>query len=95
MTIFQEDGFGEEVQFLSHPDHNAARFFIRGFEKDNVYWKRVSNIDDQKARIATAIASVNADMLAASWSEIDYRLDILRAAKGETWKFIDRGHESF
>ena len=41
------------------------------------------NIDDLKARITTVIASVDADMLAASWSEIDYRLDILRATKGE------------
>ena len=39
------------------------------------------NIDDLKARITSAIAFVDADMLAASWREIDDRLDILRATK--------------
>ena len=39
-------------------------------------------MDDLKARITTAIASVDADMLATSWCEIDYRLDILHAMKG-------------
>ena len=42
----------------------------------------MSNIDDLKASIKTAIASVDADILAASWHEIDYRLDILSATKG-------------
>ena len=41
----------------------------------------MSNIDDLKARITTAVVSVVADMLAASWHDIDYRLDILRATK--------------
>ena len=39
--------------------------FLWGFVKDNVYRRRVSNIDDLKARITTAIVSVDADMLAA------------------------------
>ncbi|KAF8773520.1 hypothetical protein HNY73_016176 [Argiope bruennichi] len=47
----------------------------------NVFRRRVSNIDDLKARITTAIGSVDADMLAATWREIDNRLDILRATK--------------
>ena len=57
-------------------------FLLWGFVKDNVYRRRVSNIDDLKARIKTTIASVDADMLATFWREIDYRLDILRATKG-------------
>ena len=64
------------------PDITPLDFFLWGFVKDNVYMRRVSNIDDLKARITTAIASVDADMLAATWREIDYRLDILRATKG-------------
>ena len=57
----------------------------------------MANIDNLKARITTTIDSVDAGMLAASWREIDYRLDIFRATKGEghTWKFIDKGHETF
>ena len=42
----------------------------------------MSNIDDLKSRITTAIASVDANVLAASWREIDHRLDILSATKG-------------
>ncbi|KFM76632.1 hypothetical protein X975_21839, partial [Stegodyphus mimosarum] len=57
-------------------------FFLWGFVKDNVYRRRVSNMDDLKARITTAIASVDADMLAGTWGEIEYRLDFLRATKG-------------
>ena len=67
---------------LRPSDTTPLDFFLWGFVKDNVYRRRVSNIDDLKARITTAIASVDADMLAASWHEIDYRLDILRAMKG-------------
>ena len=50
--------------------------------KDNIYRRRVLNIDDVIARITTAVASLDADMLATSWHEIDYRLDILRVTKG-------------
>ncbi|KFM58912.1 Transposable element Tcb1 transposase, partial [Stegodyphus mimosarum] len=64
------------------PDITPLSFFHWGFVKDNVYRRRVSNIDDLKARITTAIASVVADMLAGTWCEIEYRLDILRAMKG-------------
>ena len=42
----------------------------------------MSNTDELKVRITTAIASVDADMLVASWREIDYRPDTLRATKG-------------
>ena len=41
-------------------------FFFWGFVKDNIYRRIVSNIDDLIARITTAIASVAADLLAAS-----------------------------
>ncbi|KFM77029.1 Transposable element Tc1 transposase, partial [Stegodyphus mimosarum] len=60
------------------PDISPLDFLFWGFVKDNVYRRRVSNIDDLKARITTAIASVDADMLSGTWREID----ILRATKG-------------
>ena len=44
-------------------------FLLWGFVKDNVYRRRVSNIDDLKARITTPIASVEVDMLVSSWRE--------------------------
>ncbi|KFM71471.1 hypothetical protein X975_17910, partial [Stegodyphus mimosarum] len=76
------------------PDITPLDFFLWGFVKDNVYRRRVSNMDDLKARMTTEIASVDADMLAGTWREIEYRLNILRATKGHTWKFIDKGHET-
>ncbi|KFM67202.1 hypothetical protein X975_24764, partial [Stegodyphus mimosarum] len=46
------------------PDITPLDFFLRGFVEDNVYRRRVSNMDDLKARMRTAIASVDADLLA-------------------------------
>ncbi|KFM56612.1 hypothetical protein X975_18900, partial [Stegodyphus mimosarum] len=66
------------------PDITPLDFFLWGFVKDNVHRRRVSNMDDLKGRITTAVASVDADMLAGTWREIEYRLDILRATKGGT-----------
>ncbi|KFM65698.1 Transposable element Tcb2 transposase, partial [Stegodyphus mimosarum] len=53
-------------------DVTPLDFFLWGFVKDNVYRRRVSNIDDLKARITAAITSVDADMLAGTWREIEY-----------------------
>ena len=64
------------------PDIKLLDFFLWGFVKDNIYRRSVSNIDDLKARITTATASVDADMLSTSWHEIDGRLDILCVMKG-------------
>ena len=64
------------------PDIMLLDFFLWGFVKDNIYRKRLSNIDALKARITTATASVDANMLAASWHEIEYRLHIPRATMG-------------
>ena len=47
-------------------------FFLWGFVKNNVYRRGVLNIDGLIARITTAIASVDAGLLAASWHELDY-----------------------
>ena len=63
------------------PDGMLLDFFLWGFVKDNLHRRRVSNTYDLKARITTTIASVDADMLANSWHEIDYRLDIIHATK--------------
>ncbi|KFM73977.1 hypothetical protein X975_13500, partial [Stegodyphus mimosarum] len=64
------------------PDITPLDFFVWGFVKANVYRRRVSNIDDLKARITTVITSVDANVLAGTWRENEYRLDILRAKKG-------------
>lgn len=50
--------------------------------KDFVYQTKVADIDELKARIRNAVATVDIGMLARTWQEIEYRLDILHATKG-------------
>ncbi|GBM89282.1 hypothetical protein AVEN_88451-1 [Araneus ventricosus] len=52
------------------PDITELNIFLWGFVKDIVYRRKVSNINDLKARITTRIAAVDADMLARTWHEI-------------------------
>ena len=42
----------------------------------------VPDITNLKARITGAFATITEDMLENTWTEIDYRLDVLRATKG-------------
>ncbi|KFM67160.1 hypothetical protein X975_05885, partial [Stegodyphus mimosarum] len=57
------------------PDITPLDFFLWGFVKDNVYGRRVSNMDDLKARITTAIVAVDADMLAVGTTEKKFKVD--------------------
>ena len=65
------------------PDITPLDFFLWGYVKDKVYSTPVADITNLKARITDAFATVTEDMLENTWREIDYRLDVLRAAKGE------------
>jgi len=47
-----------------------------------VFSTPVPDITDLKARITDDFATITEDMLENKWREIDYRLHILRAAKG-------------
>ena len=40
------------------------------------------SLSELKQRIATAVASVDKDMLRSVWTELDYRIDICRVTKG-------------
>jgi len=53
-----------------------------GYVKDKVFSTPVPDITNLKARIADAFATITEDVLENTWTEIDYRLDVLRAAKG-------------
>lgn len=64
------------------PDITPLDFFLWGYVKDIVYQTKVADIDELKARIRNAVATVDIDMLARTWQEIEHRLDILRATKG-------------
>jgi hypothetical protein len=56
--------------------------FLWGFVKDKVYSTPVPDTGILKARIRDALAAVTEEMLEKSWREIEYRLDVLRAANG-------------
>jgi len=85
MQHFQTGGLGEMVR---HPDHHDRRisppldFFLWEYVKDKVFSIPVPDIKNLKARITDAFATITEDTLANTWTEIGYRLDVLRATKG-------------
>ncbi|KAJ4433709.1 hypothetical protein ANN_16020 [Periplaneta americana] len=67
------------------PDLTPLYFFLWGFVKDKVYRTRMIDLDDLKARIRAAIASVDIDMLRRVWTELEFRLDVVRATRGHAF----------
>jgi len=65
------------------PDIIHLDFFLGGYVKDKVFSTPFPDIINLKARITDAFATITEDMLENTWREIDYRLDVLRATKGE------------
>jgi len=53
-----------------------------GYVKDVVYRTKVKDISDLKERITAAVEAIDEEMLKRTWTEIEYRLDILRATNG-------------
>ncbi|GBN77274.1 hypothetical protein AVEN_90900-1 [Araneus ventricosus] len=64
------------------PDPLHWIFFFCGYIKNKVYAREISNIEDVRASITAAIATVTTERLQRTWVELDYRLDILRTIKG-------------
>ena len=64
------------------PDITPLDFFLWGYVKDIVYRTKVRDISDLQQRIIEAHDAVTVDMLARTWLEIEYRLDIPRATDG-------------
>lgn len=64
------------------PDITPLDFFLWGYVKDKVYATAVRDLRDLRARIVESIAAITPDMLARTWTELDYRLNILRVTKG-------------
>ena len=50
--------------------------------KDVEYRIKVKDISDLKERITAAVEAIDEEMLKRMWTEIEYRLDILRATNG-------------
>jgi len=64
------------------PDITPLDFFLWGYVKDKVFSTPVPDITNLKARITDSFATIIEDILENTWTEIDYRLDVLRATKG-------------
>ena len=64
------------------PDITPLDFFLWGYVKDVVYRTKVKDISDLKERITAAVEAIDEEMLKRTWTEIEYRLDILRATNG-------------
>ena len=57
-------------------------FSLWGYVKDIVYRTKFRDVSDLQQQIIEALDTVTVDMLARTWLEIKYRLDILRAIDG-------------
>jgi hypothetical protein len=64
------------------PDIAPLYFFLWGYVKNIVYATKVTSVEQHCERIRGAIETVTPQMLQATWQEIEYRLDILRATRG-------------
>ena len=64
------------------PDITSLDFFLRRYVKDIFYRTKLRDASDLQQRIIEALDTVTADMLARTWLETEYRLDILRATDG-------------
>lgn len=65
------------------PDITPCDFFVWGFVKDQVYNLPISNLDELKAKIREAFGKISNEMRHNVWSELEHRLDFLRANNGE------------
>ena len=65
------------------PDMTPLDFFLWGYVKDQVYSTRVIDLDNNlKARIRVAVNTVDNDMLKRVWTELEFRLDVVRTTRG-------------
>ena len=71
------------IPWLPHSsDITPLNFFLWGYVKDIVYQTKVRDINDLQHQIIEGIDTVTVDMLARTWQEIEYRLDIVHAIDG-------------
>jgi hypothetical protein len=64
------------------PDLTPLLFFLWGYVKNIVYQVKIHDLQNQKAHIRGAVATVTPNMLQATWNEVEYRLNICHATKG-------------
>ena len=65
------------------PDLTQRDFFLWGFVKRLVFALPIpSDVDELKAQITEAVATIDNAMLGRVWQELDYRLDVCRVTNG-------------
>ena len=57
-------------------------FFYQGHIKDIVYSTPVADLEDMHQRIVATCATVSPQMLANTWQELEYILDICHDTRG-------------
>jgi transposase len=65
------------------PDITPCDFFVWGFVKDRVYASKVDNKEELRERIRRAFDEIDHSILRRVWSELECRLDFLRANNGK------------
>jgi hypothetical protein len=64
------------------PDITPPDLFLWGYFKDKVYATKITGVEDLKTRIRDVNTTINRGMLARTWEELEFRLDVLRATQG-------------
>ena len=65
-------------------------FLLCGYAKHQVYSTRIIDLDDLKARIRAAIATVDIEMIRSVWTELEFRLDVVHPTRGAHVKWINK-----
>jgi len=63
-----------------NPDLSPLDFFLWVYIKNIAYAKKIRNIQHLQERITSAIENVTRDMIQKPWQEIEFHLDVSRAA---------------
>jgi hypothetical protein len=64
------------------PDIIPVDFFLSGYVKDKVYAVKVTGVEDMKTWIRDVITTISRSMLAYTWEELEFWLDILYVTYG-------------
>ena len=64
------------------PDITPLDFFLWGYIKDAVHRTKVKDISHLKEKINAAVETIDEEMLKRTWTQIEYRLDVLHATNG-------------
>jgi hypothetical protein len=64
------------------PDLSSLYFFLWSYVKNIVYQVKINDLQNLKAHIRDAVATVAPNMFQAMWKEVKYRQHICHVTKG-------------